>query len=710
MEPNVREIVRDWRLAIVSEGMYMDPSIITEALETGEGVEEVAEAIALETKREIADYSEYKTTGSLPVAECLRVIMEQEFEPVEELDAVGTASFAIGYNAGAQTAEWILSKADTMKNRNKEMDDKHKNAISTDQSIRNGNFKKIKNDYLKWLNDCKYGCDALNLIGHKRRIAKELNAIKAESKKNPSGCKFKEEEFEEFKRWLNKDFDKLLREKCLELSKKQPLPEKKGAHTVSHEEALYDGNYSPVTEKKSDFQKTINRGIGLIKYGAQHDVKMLTDSKYRKKNVSQVRLGVGNGIRCGGNVFATGKFEKVKTGLTKTVKSCKSKDDIDYLRSDTKTFQEEYEKVRKSIIKDGILPITYGKNKKPNYTIDELDAYAKWVKTEYPKMINERSKELKAQMESVSTNEENSLYEQSSGDSTEALRIMIESLLGTVRECGFNPNQRNLNEITPMDGTAPFCVTPWSTAEKTVGTALCDICDAETDEELTEAMIHFARVVEAVNHEYSNIALESDDFEDEDVEESVGTVVRGAARNVRKTTRKVVRKMDSAVKSAKVTAKKTIDPVVMLIDKNMQKFKEADIEERREIVLKGGLLPKIMRWLKRSIGLVLGVAVGAEVPIVALITAITFIGMICTDKYLDRKQRNMVLRQLEDEMEIINEKIDDSRGDMNKQKKYELMRIRNKLKRTSDKIRYNLKVNDEDDIVQNIKTGKANVK
>ena len=38
-----------------------------------------------------------------------------------------------------------------------------------------------------------------------------------------------------------------------------------------------------------------------------------------------------------------------------------------------------------------------------------------------------------------------------------------------------------------------------------------------------------------------------------------------------------------------------------------------------------------------------------------------------------------------------NEKIDDSRGDDNKQKKYELMRIRNQLQRTSDKIRHNLK-------------------
>lgn len=686
MEQSVREIVRDWRLAIVSEGMYMDPSIITEALETGEGVEEVAEAIALETKREIADYSEYKTIGSLPVAECLRVIMEQEQTPIEE-------GFFINYLFNKKYRHGVNHAMKIGLDHGKRIG---KNAFPE------GRFEDIKKSLMIWVDSCE-SVEEINMLIKDRPLCIGDVDLALSNMANGTKYGFTEKEVLAYKKWLETTYAQALDKKKAELVKA-------GAYVVSHEGALYDSGYSPVTEKKSNFQSAVNRGFGLIKYGAQDDIIMLTDSKYREKNISRLRLGVGNLIRCGGSVFATGNFEKAKTGLTKTAKSCKSKDDINYLRSDIKAFQEEYEKVRKSIVKDGVLPISHGKNKKPNYTIDELDAYAKWVKTEYPKIINERSKELEAQMESTSINEQSSLYEQSSDGSTEALRIMIESLLGTVRECGFNPNQRNLNEITPMDGTASFCVTPWSTAEKTVGTALCDICEADTDEELTEAMIHFARVVEAVNHEYSNIALESEDFEDEDVEESVGSVMRGAARNVRKTTRKVVRKVDGTVKSAKVAVKKTIDPVVMLIDKNMQKFKEADIEERREIVLRGGLIPKIMRWIKRSIGLIIGVAVGAEVPIVALITAITFIGMICTDKYLDRKQRNMILRQLEDEMEIINEKIDDARGDTNKQKKYELMRIRNKLKRTSDKIRYNLKVNDEDDIVQNIKTGKANVK
>ena len=46
---------------------------------------------------------------------------------------------------------------------------------------------------------------------------------------------------------------------------------------------------------------------------------------------------------------------------------------------------------------------------------------------------------------------------------------------------------------------------------------------------------------------------------------------------------------------------------------------------------------------------------------------------------------------MEDELEVVKEKIDDSRGDENKQKKYELMRIRNELQRQMDRVKYNLK-------------------
>ena len=127
------------------------------------------------------------------------------------------------------------------------------------------------------------------------------------------------------------------------------------------------------------------------------------------------------------------------------------------------------------------------------------------------------------------------------------------------------------------------------------------------------------------------------------------------------------------------------------IDQQYTKLKEKDAAERREVIIKGGCVPKVMRWIKRGIKILILGAVGQVIPAAAIISGITFIGYIATDKYLDRKERAKIMRELEDEIMICNEKIDDSRGDDNKQKKYELMRIRNNLTRTRDKIRFGLK-------------------
>ena len=122
----------------------------------------------------------------------------------------------------------------------------------------------------------------------------------------------------------------------------------------------------------------------------------------------------------------------------------------------------------------------------------------------------------------------------------------------------------------------------------------------------------------------------------------------------------------------------------------VEKAKKADAEERRNIIIKGGVLPKVTRWLKRAIPISIGLAAGTVIPITAVMSAIAFIGWVCTDKELDQRERTKILRELEDEIEIVNEKIEDARGESNKQKKYELMRIRNKLNRTKDSIALNL--------------------
>lgn len=522
MEPNLQTAVRGWRKSILSDGMYMNPDLITRALESNSNLDQVEEALITETRREVQDFQIYGTTGTLPVVEFLDYAIKS-YEPVSE-----------------------------------------------------------------------------NVVRDMKRTVKTMKRVAKNS---------------------------------------------------------------------------------------------LTGS-----NLRHVGMGIKNVIVTGGNATSTGKFDKVRASLTKIVKSCKTVGDVQYLMSDRKAGIVQLSQLKNNI-KAGTAKV--------KYDVKVLDEHINWLKTDYYKMLLKRKEELIKQgaMESADPDHSADECKIFAIEST-TLERLAEAVLTAAAECGFNPNQRNLNEITPMDGSRSFSIEPWSNAERTVGLAMCDICEAETDEEITEAMLHFARVTEAINAVYE--MTEVGDLDD--MEESIGSAARGVVRSTRNTTRKIARKVDKTTRGLKSGAKKTVDPIVSLIDKNVEKIKAADAAERREIILKGGIIPKIMRWLKRSIAILIGGAVGAQVPIVALMTAITFIGWICTDKYLDGKQRHAILSQLEDEIELVNEKIDDARGDSNKQKKYELMRIRNKLKRTSDKIRYNLKVNPEDDVVQNIKNKKPNVK
>lgn len=167
---------------------------------------------------------------------------------------------------------------------------------------------------------------------------------------------------------------------------------------------------------------------------------------------------------------------------------------------------------------------------------------------------------------------------------------------------------------------------------------------------------------------------------------------RTVSRKVQKGSEKAIRSVGGTAHELKQAAHNAVDPMEKYIGQMMEKLKKGDANRRREIIVKGGVMPKVLRWVKRSIPLIAGAAVGVHVvPTAAVVSGIALIGLIASDKYLDAKEKRKILREIEDELEIVNEKIDDARGDSNKQKRYELIRIRNNLKRTQDRIVYNLK-------------------
>ena len=254
----------------------------------------------------------------------------------------------------------------------------------------------------------------------------------------------------------------------------------------------------------------------------------------------------------------------------------------------------------------------------------------------------------------------------------------------------FNPDPCGLGSLTPFP-----------VADRAVGNALCDIESAETDKELTEALIQFGRISSMINESYyvdddmmiMKEAVDGGDVIPDSSEES-GNKLGKAARRVETGANKAVSKTATKDKSKGPVAavKHTFDPMEKWVQNTYAKLKEKDANERREIILKGGNpVPKVLRWVKRSIPLIALGAAGTVVPAAAVISGITLIGFIASDKVLDKRERAKLLRELEDEIQVCNEKLEDSRGSDDKQARYQLLRIRNSLVRQSEKIRYNLK-------------------
>ena len=228
-----------------------------------------------------------------------------------------------------------------------------------------------------------------------------------------------------------------------------------------------------------------------------------------------------------------------------------------------------------------------------------------------------------------------------------------------------------------------------------------DIIDAETDEELTEALFHYSildRICESIGDRIFYMSpdelVESVWFNDAVSEASgggkAGAIARTAARKSSRFVNDKLHKVKSGVDHVANAAGKVVDPMARFILQADQKIRDADHNERRKVILQGGYSSKIMRWIKRAIGMVIAsVAIPGGLGVLA--SAISLVGFIATDRNLDKLERNRILRELEDELKIVTEKIEDSRGDENKQKKYELMRIKSSLEREIFRVKARLK-------------------
>lgn len=134
----------------------------------------------------------------------------------------------------------------------------------------------------------------------------------------------------------------------------------------------------------------------------------------------------------------------------------------------------------------------------------------------------------------------------------------------------------------------------------------------------------------------------------------------------------------------KVIASKIPGHFEALVNNSINKVKQMDVNERRKRIMEGGFRFKLFKLIRNAILL------GGAAAINPALAAIGFLVHFALDKQVDRKVRQNIVKELREELAIVTEKIEDAKGDQNKSKKYQLMRIKTKLENDIERIQYNL--------------------
>lgn len=167
--------------------------------------------------------------------------------------------------------------------------------------------------------------------------------------------------------------------------------------------------------------------------------------------------------------------------------------------------------------------------------------------------------------------------------------------------------------------------------------------------------------------------------------------INGIRRNIAVQGEKISRGIAHAIRSSQdssrrvqVVAKRIPQHIDNLIDNTLGQMKKMDRDERRKRIIEGGFKVKLFKLIRNA------ATIGGLALIHPALAAITLLSSVAIDKTLDARVRRQILNEMEDELKMVNEKIEDSRGEGDRQKKYQLMRIRTKLERDIQRIQYRL--------------------
>jgi hypothetical protein len=145
-----------------------------------------------------------------------------------------------------------------------------------------------------------------------------------------------------------------------------------------------------------------------------------------------------------------------------------------------------------------------------------------------------------------------------------------------------------------------------------------------------------------------------------------------------------VRKFQSNAKHVTVAVKKAAGHVDNFVNSTLDSIKKMDKDERRKRIVEGTLRVKLFRIIRNAIGLRVLWAINPAIAAVTLITGFAI------DEHLDNKVRRELLHELETELKICEEKIEDARINSDKQAKYQLIRLKNKMESDITRIKYRL--------------------
>lgn len=121
-------------------------------------------------------------------------------------------------------------------------------------------------------------------------------------------------------------------------------------------------------------------------------------------------------------------------------------------------------------------------------------------------------------------------------------------------------------------------------------------------------------------------------------------------------------------------------------ERMVEGMKKALVSDRREAIIKGSVIPSLSKSIKVGAALA---GVAAINPLAGIISAI---GAFAASKKLTKRERALLLDDIEIELEILNKEISNADSENNTKKMRYLMQQRRNLQRQYARIKYNMRV------------------